>query len=61
MTRGGHGGHAAAPLGRRARPLPLTVDLPEPGVFEFKRIVNGDWEPGPNQLLFVHERSEHVE
>lgn len=46
---------------RRARPLPLTVDLPEHGVFEFKRIVNGDWAPGPNQLLFVHERSEHVE
>lgn len=38
---------------RRAQPLPLTVELPVGGVFEFKRLVAGEWEPGPNQLLFV--------
>ena len=40
---------------KNARPLPLTVDLPLNGVFEFKRIVNGEWETGPNRLLFVTE------
>lgn len=38
---------------KKARPLPLTVALPEWGVFEFKRLVDGEWEPGPNRLLFV--------
>lgn len=38
---------------KNARPLPLTIDLPLNGVFEFKRIIDGDWEPGANRLLFV--------
>lgn len=37
----------------KARPLPLTVDLPLNGAFEFKRIINGEWEAGANRLLFV--------
>jgi len=38
---------------KKARPLPLTVDLPLNGTFEFKRIINGEWESGANRLLFV--------
>lgn len=38
---------------KKARALPLTLELPEWGVFEFKRIIDGDWESGPNQVLFV--------
>lgn len=41
---------------KKARPLPLTVELPESGVFEFKRLIDGEWEPGPNQVLFVSPR-----
>lgn len=37
----------------KAKPLPMTLDLPLNGVFEFKRIINGEWEAGPNRLLFV--------
>ena len=45
---------------RRRRPLPLTVDLPLNGVFEFKRIVDGEWEAGPNRLLFVTAQTSSV-
>ncbi len=38
---------------RKARPLPVTLELPVNGVFEFKRIIDGEWEAGPNRLLFV--------
>jgi hypothetical protein len=37
----------------RARALPLTVELPLNGVFEFKKLVSGEWEQGANRLLFV--------
>ncbi len=37
----------------KARPLPVTLELPINGVFEFKRIVDGEWEKGPNRILFV--------
>lgn len=39
----------------RAIALPATLDLPRNGVFEFKRIIDGEWESGPNHLLFVLE------
>ena len=45
---------------KKARPLPLTVDLPLNGAFEFKRIVNGEWEAGPNRLLFVTKDTASV-
>ena len=45
---------------KRARPLPLTVDLPLNGAFEFKRLVNGEWEAGPNRLLFVTPSTSNV-
>jgi hypothetical protein len=38
---------------KKAKALPLSVELPLNGVFEFKRIINGEWEAGPNRLLFV--------
>ena len=38
---------------KSAKPLPYSVDLPVNGVFEFKRIINGEWETGANRLLFV--------
>ncbi|MDP2272001.1 MAG: alpha-amylase family glycosyl hydrolase [Archangium sp.] len=44
----------------RARSLPLTVELPLSGVFEFKRIIDGEWEAGPNRILFVTETTEAV-
>jgi hypothetical protein len=41
----------------RARPLPLTVELPEGGVFEFKAVRSEGakvvWAEGANGLLFV--------
>jgi hypothetical protein len=37
----------------KARPLPYEVELPLHGVFEFKRILDGEWEAGPNRVLFV--------
>lgn len=45
---------------KKARPLPLTVELPLNGVFEFKRIINGEWEAGPNRLLFVTDQTAGV-
>lgn len=45
---------------KKARPLPLTVDLPLNGAFEFKRIVNGEWEAGANRLLFVTPGTSNV-
>ena len=44
----------------RAKPLPLTVELPLNGVFEFKKLVGGEWELGPNRLLFVTNESGDV-
>lgn len=44
----------------RAKPLPLTVDLPLNGAFEFKRIINGKWEAGPNRLLFVTDQTASI-
>lgn len=44
----------------KARALPLTVELPLNGVFEFKRIVSGEWEQGPNRLLFVTDETRDV-
>ena len=38
---------------RAAKALPFSVDLPVNGVFEFKKIVKGEWEAGANRLLFV--------
>lgn len=37
----------------KALPLPVTLELPENGAFEFKRIINGDYEPGSNHVLFI--------
>lgn len=37
----------------KALPLPVTVELPVYGAFEFKRIVNGEYEAGANHVLFV--------
>lgn len=37
----------------RAVPLPVALDLPLGGVFEFKRILDGDWEPGANRVILV--------
>lgn len=37
----------------KALPLPVTLELPVFGAFEFKRIVNGEYEPGANHVLFV--------
>lgn len=45
---------------KKAKPLPLSVELPLNGVFEFKRIINGEWEAGPNRLLFVTEQTAGV-
>jgi hypothetical protein len=42
---------------KKAKPLPLSVDLPLNGVFEFKRVIDGEWESGPNRLLFVTENT----
>lgn len=36
-----------------AKPLPYEVELPLNGVFEFKRIIDGEWEAGENSVLFV--------
>ena len=44
----------------KARPLPLTVELPLNGAFEFKRIINGEWEAGTNRLLFVTDQTTGV-
>jgi hypothetical protein len=44
----------------RAKPLPLTVELPLHGVFEFKKLVGGEWEQGPNRLLFVTPQTSEV-
>ncbi len=38
---------------RRALTLPATVELPVRGVFEFKYLVDGEFEPGPNRVLYV--------
>lgn len=43
---------------KNAKPLPLTVDLPLNGVFEFKRLIEGEWEAGANRLLFVTQDVE---
>ena len=37
----------------KALKLPVTVELPCGGVFEFKRIINGEYEAGPNHVLFI--------
>lgn len=37
----------------KAIPLPASVELPVYGAFEFKRIINGDYEKGANHVLFV--------
>lgn len=37
----------------KALKLPVTVELPVGGVFEFKRIIDGQYEPGPNHVLFI--------
>ena len=38
----------------KALKLPVTLELPVNGVFEFKRIINGEYEAGPNHVLFVN-------
>jgi hypothetical protein len=51
---------------QKAVPLPVTLELPVGGVFEFKRLTRHGadvhWEVGPNRLLFVTEghRPLHV-
>lgn len=40
--------------------LPVTLELPLHGVFELKRLVNGEWTSGPNQLVFVTEGLTNV-
>lgn len=45
---------------KKARALPLTIELPLQGVFEFKRIIGGEWESGPNRLLFVSGNTTSV-
>ncbi len=40
----------------QSKPLPLKVELPEWGVFEFKRIIGGEWETGPNHFVFVNPK-----
>ena len=47
-------------LVNKAKPLPLTVELPLNGAFEFKRIVKGEWEQGANRLLFVTDTTSDV-
>src|SRR5262249_46487840 len=37
----------------KALPLPAQADLPVGGVFELKVVSRGQWEPGPNRVLFV--------
>ncbi|HEY1087505.1 MAG TPA: alpha-amylase family glycosyl hydrolase, partial [Archangium sp.] len=37
----------------KAHALPYEVELPLHGVFEFKRILDGEWEQGPNRVIFV--------
>lgn len=44
----------------KARPLPVTLELPLQGAFEFKRLINGEWEQGPNRVLFVTETTTEV-
>lgn len=44
----------------RAVPLPVTLELPEGGVFEFKRLLGGQWESGPNRVLLVPTQPSEV-
>jgi hypothetical protein len=44
----------------KAGALPVTLELPVQGVFEFKRIIDGEWEQGPNRVLFVTENTTEV-
>lgn len=37
----------------KARPMPVEIELPLHGVFEFKRVIAGAWEEGPNRIIFV--------
>jgi hypothetical protein len=37
----------------KARPLPYEIELPLHGVFEFKRIIDGEREASPNRVVFV--------
>lgn len=43
-----------------AVPLPVTLELPLSGVFEFKRIIDGEWEAGPNRTLLVTPATTEV-
>ncbi|MFZ5440946.1 MAG: alpha-amylase family glycosyl hydrolase [Myxococcota bacterium] len=45
----------------KARPMPVTIELPLNGAFELKRIVDGAWEDGPNRVLFVTEATSTVD
>ncbi|MFO0599237.1 MAG: alpha-amylase family glycosyl hydrolase [Myxococcaceae bacterium] len=42
----------------RAMTLPVTLELPVGGVFELKRIIDGQWEEGPNRVLWVRPDTE---
>ena len=45
---------------KKAKALPLTIELPLNGVFEFKRLIDGQWERGANRLLFVTKSTTAV-
>ncbi len=44
----------------KARRLPVTLSLPQHGVFEFKRLLEGEFEAGANRVLLVRGPAQVV-